>query len=80
MRGSSPQIPSQPAPSSDPAGHLLPAGEKGGVAGLLPVALLTLASILIGVYPEPLISAAKVAAEGLLTPSAYIGSVFGGEP
>ena len=67
-------------PSSDPAGRLLPTGEKGGVAGLLPVALLTLASILIGVYPEPLISAAKVAAEGLLTPSAYIGSVFGGEP
>lgn len=58
-----------------------PAGEnKVGVAPLLPVIALTLASILIGLYPEPLIAAAKTAAEGLVTPSAYIGSVFGGTP
>ncbi|MDQ0319572.1 multicomponent Na+:H+ antiporter subunit D [Pararhizobium capsulatum DSM 1112] len=54
-------------------------GETVSPAALLPVAALTLASILVGLYPEPLIAAAKTAAEGLTAPSTYIQSVFGAE-
>ena len=68
------------APSSGAARHLLPAGEKREQAvSLLPVAALTMASVVIGLYPEPLIAAAKTAAAGLTAPSAYIQSVFGAE-
>ncbi|WP_075290186.1 Na+/H+ antiporter subunit D [Pararhizobium arenae] len=53
--------------------------KRGSAASLLPVFALMLASIGIGLYPEPLIAAATTAAEGLVSPLAYVQSVFGTE-
>jgi len=50
-------------------------------ATVAPLAALTLVALLIGLYPEPLLSAVQSAAAGLADPSAYEKSVFpGGGP
>jgi len=56
----------------------LPAAEMLGLT--LPVAFLAALAILIGVFPDPLMSLTDGAALGLLDPAAYIRSVFGGGP
>lgn len=43
---------------------------------LIPLAGLTLASLAVGLYPEPLLALAQAAANGLMDPTAYIHSVF----
>lgn len=43
---------------------------------LVPLAALTLLSLGIGLYPEPLLALAQTAAAGLLEPTAYLHSVF----
>ena len=43
---------------------------------LIPLGALTLISIGIGLYPEPLLALAQTAASGLLEPTAYLHSVF----
>lgn len=49
-------------------------------ATVAPLAALTLVALLIGLYPEPLLSAIQSAAAGLADPSAYEKSVFPGGP
>ena len=41
------------------------------------IGILAVLSIAIGLFPEPLLAVASQAAEGIVDPSAYIGSVFG---
>ena len=43
---------------------------------ILPLAILTLISVGIGLYPEPLLALAQTAAAGILEPTAYLHSVF----
>jgi multicomponent Na+:H+ antiporter subunit D len=43
---------------------------------LIPLAGLTLLSVGVGIYPEPLLALAQTAASGLLEPVAYLHSVF----
>ncbi|SON54856.1 Na(+)/H(+) antiporter subunit D [Hartmannibacter diazotrophicus] len=44
---------------------------------MVPLVVLTLAAILIGVFPAPLHVLSSVAAFGLIDPSTYIGAVYG---
>jgi multicomponent Na+:H+ antiporter subunit D len=46
------------------------------LAEFLPLAALTLLSLGIGLYPEPLLATAQTAAAGLLEPTGYLHSVF----
>jgi multicomponent Na+:H+ antiporter subunit D len=46
-------------------------------SALLPVAALAVVSLLLGLNPEPLLSLASAAADGLSNPAAYLESVFG---
>ena len=48
----------------------------GSGSGLWPIALLTAASVAIGLYPEPIVAAALRAAAGLIEPTAYVHAVF----
>ncbi|MFB2550981.1 Na+/H+ antiporter subunit D [Ensifer soli] len=59
-------------PAAD--GTVLPRATRRDLA---PVAILAFASLLAGIYPEPLLKAAQDAAAGLAAPEAYVGSVFG---
>ncbi|HWU65045.1 MAG TPA: Na+/H+ antiporter subunit D [Ensifer sp.] len=43
---------------------------------LVPLSALTLLSLVIGLYPEPLLALAQTAANGLIDPTAYLHSVF----
>lgn len=43
---------------------------------IVPLAILTLISVGIGLYPEPLLALSQTAAAGLLEPTAYLHSVF----
>ncbi|WP_334175272.1 Na+/H+ antiporter subunit D [Pseudoxanthobacter sp.] len=45
---------------------------------MLPLAALTLLTLLLGLMPEPLVAAAQAAADGLTDPAAYVRSVFPG--
>lgn len=45
-----------------------------------PAAFLTLATVVMGVYPEPFYSLCLDAAQQLLNPTAYISSILGGNP
>jgi multicomponent Na+:H+ antiporter subunit D len=47
---------------------------------LAPLAVLTGLTLLIGLYPEPLLAMIQNAAAGLAEPSAYVNSVFPGGP
>ncbi|ODN68869.1 Na+/H+ antiporter subunit D [Methylobrevis pamukkalensis] len=46
----------------------------------VPLLVLTLAIILLGLFPAPLHVLATIAASGLIDPAEYIGAVFGGAP
>src|SRR5690606_34637506 len=55
--------------------------EKGTDKGLLfPIFLLTLLTILLGVFAEGLVPFIEQAAEGLMNPEGYINAVFNGNP
>ncbi|MCC5981568.1 MAG: hypothetical protein JJU26_07610, partial [Oceanicaulis sp.] len=47
---------------------------------MVPAAGLTLISLVIGLYAEPLIELAGLAGQGLADPSAYAEGVLGGQP
>ncbi len=49
----------------------------GDTALIWPVVMLSLATLALGVWPEPLMTMADMAAVGLLDPAAYIRAVFG---
>ncbi len=56
------------------SGAVVPA--RMTAAELIPLAGLTLLSVGVGIYPEPLLALAQTAASGLLEPVAYLHSVF----
>ena len=68
----------RPAPAGDTPGHPVAIG----ASALVPLAALTVIAVLIGVFPERLLSLIQDATIGLMEPSTYIRSVFpaGGTP
>jgi multicomponent Na+:H+ antiporter subunit D len=64
----------KPAPAEQPP----PSGQPLSWWLLTPVALLALTTVLMGLFIEPVIQFAMVAAEQLLNPQAYIAAVLGG--
>lgn len=59
-------------PSTTPAGE----GAGPGPAAILPLSALVLVTVLVGLFPDPLLSQIQAAAGLLADPSAYIDSVF----
>ena len=68
----------RPAPAGDTPGHPVAIG----ASALVPLIVLTAIAVLIGVFPERLLSLIQDATIGLMEPSTYIRSVFpaGGTP
>ncbi|UIJ72826.1 proton-conducting transporter membrane subunit [Aurantimonas sp. HBX-1] len=74
-------IPASAGAASSPAGHpAVPAPGLYGAMSLLPLLGLAVFVLAAGVWPEWLARLTDVAAAGVIDPSAYLSSVFGGAP
>ena len=63
-------------PSAVPAGEGALAAAGPGVAAVLPLSALALVTVLVGLFPDPLLTQIQAAAALLAEPSAYVDSVF----
>ncbi len=63
-------------PAAAPAGEGALAATGPGAAAVLPLSALVLVTVMVGLFPDPLLSQIQAAAGLLADPSAYVDSVF----
>ena len=68
----------EPVPTGGESGGFMAAGPPAPLLAMLPLIMLALFVVWAGVLPQTLAELTELAARGVVDPTAYVGSVFGG--
>ena len=68
----------EPVPAGGESGGFMAAGPPAPLLAMLPLIMLALFVVWAGVLPQTLAELTELAARGVVDPTAYVGSVFGG--